>query len=66
MQRQECALHPNECNGGNLPGSLSHATSKEGARTLFGLGVERKQQRNEDEKRDVSAATRRLTTNALQ
>jgi hypothetical protein len=24
MQRQECALHPNECNGGNLPGSLSH------------------------------------------
>jgi hypothetical protein len=60
MQRQECALHPNECNGGNLPGSLSHATSKEGAKrvALFGVGVERKHKGNGD----VSAATRRRTT----
>jgi hypothetical protein len=32
MHRQESALHPNECNGGDSPGPLSRATRKEGAR----------------------------------
>jgi hypothetical protein len=61
---QECALHPNECNGWNVTDhSLAHIC-EEGSRNLelLGVVVEGKQKGNDGEKGDGSTTTRNTTT----